>query len=101
IRHHLSLHSFPTRRSSDLIDNSRFIFQNIKADDFKYPLLVAPGAHVHVFDISEFGQNTTSKTSLFADLANRRLGGLFAGIDQARSEEHTSELLSLAYLVCR
>src|SRR5205823_14886669 len=66
--HHRDLHSFPTRRSSDLSEVA-------KNKLIGYPGLAVGGVGVIIL-------------LLF----------LFMG---ARSEEHTSELQSLAYLVCR
>src|SRR5437764_8214498 len=73
-RHHRNIHSFPTRRSSDL--------------------LLGIGA-VHV--------------QIACDVAHRKrqrdvvIGGaeLDGHVERQRSEEHTSELQSPMYLVCR
>src|SRR5687767_15319590 len=80
--HHRDLHSFPTRRSSDLANRGRL-------------------------DGSAGGEGP-SRSGRHADRpgANRRSGDGTAGEGPdssraARSEEHTSELQSLAYLVCR
>src|SRR5687767_15779686 len=70
---HPDLHSFPTRRSSDLLQEA-----------------IVDGA----FDV-----NPVRRDARLARVAE--LGGekTFDGL--VRSEEHTSELQSLAYLVCR
>src|SRR5205823_14795600 len=66
--HHRDLHSFPTRRSSDLYK----------------PIIVAyrNGAPVRLTDVAKVFDGTEN-------------------LGDVRSEEHTSELQSLAYLVCR
>src|SRR5205823_14860710 len=76
---HLALHSFPTRRSSDLKVDFRV---NL---DAALPKLM-------VTDIKRLQQiikNLLSNAFKFTHVGN------------VRSEEHTSELQSLAYLVCR
>src|SRR5205823_11031557 len=79
-RAHGHLHSFPTRRSSDL-EFRRAIAENY-AREFGVP--VSP-EHVMV------GSGAKPFEQFFCE----------AFLDPGRSEEHTSELQSLAYLVCR
>src|SRR5205823_14473770 len=98
-RHHPVLHSFPTRRSSDL------------AYGFVARVLTGP-------TLSPLGQLVTRVVTPWLGLPPKYVSGppkRFAqGIGVAfsttaailalgfgRSEEHTSELQSLAYLVCR
>src|SRR5206468_12021473 len=76
---HLDLHSFPTRRSSDLLRGRR-------GED-------ALTFHDHGVAASELG---VSADRLGLDVAVQRQPGC-----QARSEEHTSELQSRSDLVCR
>src|SRR5205823_12719271 len=87
---HRPLHSFPTRRSSDLLEPS---------DD--------PDAHDVVVqrDVPEpallaLRLKHEGRSLIPAAVA---IGALPVGPDGSllRSEEHTSELQSLAYLVCR
>src|SRR5687767_15301023 len=80
---HRDLHSFPTRRSSDLV----------------------AGRAEHRAGPGEIGRQ---RVGLGASTSLRVIGripvavGLDRGAGQPeRSEEHTSELQSLAYLVCR
>src|SRR5205809_5245593 len=82
-RHHLDLHSFPTRRSSDLS---------------------TPDAPTHMDSmsaLSDFLVRRCRPTCGFrtAEKAQELVGGThtWAG----RSEEHTSELQSRLHLVCR
>src|SRR5205823_14409567 len=80
--HHPHLHSFPTRRSSDLATKG-------VAMDSKFPLgdtVITSNAQItlHPEDVLRMQR----------DLSVARDDGV-------RSEEHTSELQSLAYLVCR
>src|SRR5205823_12843981 len=72
---HRHLHSFPTRRSSDLAAGRI-------------------GGPVAQHDLSVLGQPLAHRNP-----RGDALGDAMAGAD--RSEEHTSELQSLAYLVCR
>src|SRR5205823_11009729 len=90
---HPYLHSFPTRRSSDLVvaifkgttqvavstypANALSYLVPAGGDGFYYARVIADGA-------------TTGLLSQY-----------ILGVDLGRSEEHTSELQSLAYLVCR
>src|SRR5205823_8202031 len=98
---HRDLHSFPTRRSSDLQMTSP-----------QHRIFVS---HSHLDN--DFGTRLTQdlrrvlndESAVFYDV----LGGLHGGetwwekiveelsARDVRSEEHTSELQSLAYLVCR
>src|SRR5205823_10277303 len=94
------LHSFPTRRSSDLhwpdeADHRRAL-RPILAEAAGWPVTV------RLLDFANdkvppflFG----GPAGLAALLADR--DALTAQLRAIRSEEHTSELQSLAYLVCR
>src|SRR5205823_11113929 len=88
---HRHLHSFPTRRSSDL---------NPDCDDSgpgcAHPS--TPPSRSRVGSVS--GCTSKRRTS---GTARRRRGASCTRCTSARtrSEEHTSELQSLAYLVCR
>src|SRR5205823_13186733 len=87
---HQYLHSFPTRRSSDLghyIGNSGYM------EDEQAVLALAALAQ-------------PTRLQAFRLLVQNEPQGLPAGelarlLEVPRSEEHTSELQSLAYLVCR
>src|SRR5205807_5492126 len=86
--HHLHLHSFPTRRSSDL--GLRFVNPS-------KPLMAELASHHHL------------KTRVFESSGCHRVArqeygtrhGWFAALNALRSEEHTSELQSPCNLVCR
>src|SRR5205823_14098011 len=86
----LNLHSFPTRRSSDLGWRQG-------------ELLVAVLVH-EVMQVA-LGVQVLNLTLLQPDarpLGSGLRGGAASGsVPELRSEEHTSELQSLAYLVCR
>src|SRR5205823_14307021 len=97
---HRARRSFPTRRSSDLS-----VLPEILSRATKIPVSeVKDGSKVepdHVYVIP-------ANTSMVIEGGVLRLGartltrGIHMPIDQFfRSEEHTSELQSLAYLVCR
>src|SRR5947209_10669075 len=79
-RDHRDLHSFPTRRSSDLGNQ-------IAAEDAARPA-------VDDHEIEHLATRKEAHTPL-PDLPHQRL------IGRSRSEEHTSELQSRQYLVCR
>src|SRR5205814_9809305 len=90
---HAALHSFPTRRSSDLIALPRIyrIFNNAGQDP------PVNNAHFH-----------SNIKCLLADRRDklavppRHLNPVVRCVgDRFRSEEHTSELQSLRHLVCR
>src|SRR5690606_42059475 len=88
--HHRALHSFPTRRSSDLTDRSAFGW--------------ALSAALVGFGLGSWGGGW------LGDAVGRRWSLALAtvvfslatvGASTARSEEHTSELQSRENLVCR
>src|SRR5205823_13903440 len=97
---HRDLHSFPTRRSSDLIN---------------YRKCEKMGTLSANFYVEHGSNETPTKADYCDDLPRgprcRGLVGDFLRFDlrtqrrlpslYRRSEEHTSELQSLAYLVCR
>src|SRR5205823_14844605 len=98
---HQDLHSFPTRRSSDLNREGDVRFEaQARAKGFE-----GAGLALHVvhgdcqFTLRWFARERKFIRALnlfgniVADLGDDALG--------ERSEEHTSELQSLAYLVCR
>src|SRR5207253_10214338 len=83
------LHSFPTRRSSDLEGEkvqADWLFNFVKA-----PVPIRPWLQVRM---PTFG---------LADEEANTVVGYFEALDrvQVRSEEHTSELQSRGHLVCR
>src|SRR5205823_10254344 len=92
------LHSFPTRRSSDLEEGDavrRLLVRRLHLDDVALHPETPAAEHRVVADVLRVDQLPQHQVAvvLFADLED----------DHAlpRSEEHTSELQSLAYLVCR
>src|SRR5205823_9964601 len=84
-RPHPDLHSFPTRRSSDL--GSRREPSTAPGYDKR----VRPQCRIDVM----------ARHRPAADAAHRKRHGTIGSSISMRSEEHTSELQSLAYLVCR
>src|SRR5205823_11555101 len=95
--HHHHQHSFPTRRSSDLVTNSETppdVLQPDAGSLTRRSLRDAAVLHAdQQFRFTAFDSNM-DKSGLAA-LRNE------PGFVHIRSEEHTSELQSLAYLVCR
>src|SRR5205814_3413296 len=84
-RHHQALHSFPTRRSSDLERAARAM------EIFRVGVREPARANLDVVrQTYELGSKT-----LLDYIAEQRQDLLW------RSEEHTSELQSLRHLVCR
>src|SRR5205823_9867860 len=91
------LHSFPTRRSSDLTEASATA-----------ALQALPAGHRDHVDPLNKAWRTVPETSgasialaLETALQAKQLEAMSSVDVVVRSEEHTSELQSLAYLVCR
>src|SRR5205823_12560531 len=98
---HPILHSFPTRRSSDLDIENQVDF----ADVFQGVLIEIDELLCAEVESRLTGANAPGADDVGAGLT-RELGRHrtdYAGraVHEDRSEEHTSELQSLAYLVCR
>src|SRR5205823_10987094 len=96
---HLDLHSFPTRRSSDLSNE-----KNLRAYTGNGTRMMIRVVFVIVLPLRH--QTELVKGLIRAqkpDLAGRVAcrGEQQKPAAPCRSEEHTSELQSLAYLVCR
>src|SRR5205823_12496261 len=88
--------SFPTRRSSDLTTEPFFISVNSSVH-FLLPQFEQPGGLLTPGD----GQFTPAIFNPFDSWASMPAVSPRAAVARGRSEEHTSELQSLAYLVCR
>src|SRR5205823_10879078 len=93
--HHRQLHSFPTRRSSDLATANK---QKMKTYDVTVPIRSGmplyegdPGVEIKAWSALAKGDSANVSFLHF---------GAHTGT-HVRSEQHTSELQSLAYLVCR
>src|SRR5688572_32743951 len=87
--HHRDLHSFPTRRSSDLpVIKYRDVDDAVRrANDTRYGLS---------------GSVWTNNLERGAEVAARlEVGTAYVNQHHIRSEEHTSELQSQSNLVCR
>src|SRR5207244_13264318 len=91
----LSLYSFPTRRSSDLLSNS--LARSFQMQDLQqFIQRRVQGA--------SFNWNTHGGVDVSAPVRVRAVNGLLEGTKLTatlRSEEHTSELQSPDHLVCR
>src|SRR5205814_9910562 len=97
---HINLHSFPTRRSSDLVAKSLGRqFSNLNA--------LRHASLEQLTNTEDVGEVIAkSLFDWFGDPRNQQLLERLskAGLNfesQLRSEEHTSELQSLRHLVCR
>src|SRR5206468_13065364 len=93
----LSLHSFPTRRSSDLLDRADVVNVGLvdnAGNDF-------PDAVLN--DTRNFGPDFQVDEIIRRDARGNEKDRTQIGISyfRARSEEHTSELQSRSDLVCR
>src|SRR5205823_12155077 len=96
----LVLHPFPTRRSSDLaVAHETFLAESLTLDATtgRTPQLEDDALFR---EISRNVQVTDSGNNLFV-VSYKNRNPKVAQQVVARSEEHTSELQSLAYLVCR
>src|SRR5207253_8625231 len=94
---HPDLHSFPTRRSSDLSKNQQWSAQ-IKGD-LQTHSVWSDGSG----SIQEMAEAAAERGYKYLAITDHSKGLKIAGgIDeQQRSEEHTSELQSRGHLVCR
>src|SRR5205823_12376480 len=95
---HRALHSFPTRRSSDLSRRENSVAKSLYSDDSVVGGGV-PGTFSPFIEAATTRNPRTRETS--ASVASRAISRRITGSSRSRSEEHTSELQSLAYLVCR
>src|SRR5207253_8672411 len=96
---HRDLHSFPTRRSSDLVLgdwNDDLYTSIVPAHDSPYQNFVSDSAHywfvTKTLTDQHLGSTTSHPSMIDHHLVTRAV---------KRSEEHTSELQSRGHLVCR
>src|SRR5438034_425188 len=93
-----ALHSFPTRRSSDLLVSSRLGgASSMKLQETIWRKKCRVGRSSK--SVHQIGGTTFSTSGMKPSSATRRLG--LCGCRPWRSEEHTSELQSHSDLVCR
>src|SRR5205823_8687334 len=98
---HCALLSFPTRRSSDLDTTEDASHANRAATAVDHDGGAIHGAGEHANPAREFRRLEEGERS-GRDLVHARVGFQTNPVRLLfRSEEHTSELQSLAYLVCR
>src|SRR5205823_10748881 len=95
-----NLHSFPTRRSSDLAYQAR---RDVLVDGLNRLGWPCERPRGTMFVWARIPERYHAMGSLeFCKFALREAKvALSPGVGFGRSEEHTSELQSLAYLVCR
>src|SRR5437868_13180572 len=84
---HRDLHSFPTRRSSDLSAKGRFQFSALR------------NAAVRFSRVN--GKSTCTRAAAGRSVLPKEVESVISAIGVMRSEEHTSELQSRFDLVCR
>src|SRR5438132_6189912 len=86
---HRNLHSFPTRRSSDLFAPAQF-------------LSLEHTAHPKLFEDQNYVWNALKQISSYLQFRLKpAVLGEIVNSSKSRSEEHTSELQSHSDLVCR
>src|SRR5205823_14472368 len=90
---HSDLHSFPTRRSSDLLVAN--------SETLNSPSTVTAGGDSTVSIPDAVASVQAACASMPSTCGVNALSTKVAALYPTRSEEHTSELQSLAYLVCR
>src|SRR5205823_13700087 len=95
------LHSFPTRRSSDL--NDKLVEENRRLTTLPPSPDRGPAARELAAVRDDLAKARAENERLKqSTVPATELGALQQRVTRAeRSEEHTSELQSLAYLVCR
>src|SRR5690606_40058231 len=95
--YHLDLHSFPTRRSSDLATHSgQVIFADWSDVGYGYLVIIQNSQF-----ITYYAHNTSFNVNS-GDFVGRGSVVAWSGsTGNSRSEEHTSELQSRENLVCR
>src|SRR5205823_14643824 len=95
-RPHRDLHSFPTRRSSDL-KRAEALRDGVR---LHVAVVVLARPHISAWPLQRSRDHVVDQPVFIRD---RRLLEVMLelGLENLRSEEHTSELQSLAYLVCR
>src|SRR5690606_39373829 len=91
--HHLYLHSFPTRRSSDLSNILFGNLQKITSEQLGLPPVLMAAANSSG---GVMGKMIDAQSIVVASTATN-----WYGHEGSRSEEHTSELQSREKLVCR
>src|SRR5205823_13853157 len=95
---HQDLHSFPTRRSSDLVGIAASVPSFMMMADQRQHAVQRRQRPADLFTTGRMGTHDLPLFGVqFAWLEEHGIGDA----DLPRSEEHTSELQSLAYLVCR
>src|SRR5205823_7776129 len=97
----LVLHSFPTRRSSDLGVVLFFAFntfrKHIPDEEQKLEFKVRLKYKLNDRYRQLVAKSPEGRSNAVAALLEKELGPLMDKMNQVRSEEHTSELQSLAY----
>src|SRR5207253_11051627 len=97
---HLSLHSFPTRRSSDL-GASMILAGDLGGTKSNLAIFTSEGGRLHAVAEQSFLNHSYAGIE---EIVKEFLAGHDCIVTQAclgRSGEHTSELQSRGHLVCR
>src|SRR5690606_41598082 len=94
---HRDLHSFPTRRSSDLDDIYRRMEKNYGTE----LAFFAEDAQIHLLCITTFTRSATGNLQADTQSLMTVDAQWLPFENRERSEEHTSELQSRENLVCR
>lgn len=82
---------------SNFVDAACLVAEEEEADDLEDFFAVAPGTNVDVLDICELGNKGCGHPGLFANFAERCIGGLFSVVDQTFGKsEHQLARMFLA-----
>src|SRR5205823_14407953 len=96
-----ALNSFPTRRSSDLVARALDDLAEPPAGLRRVQAVRIGGGSLHVVDLPACEVRAADIPALALAVRCQNEGSLSRADQYSRSEEDTSELQSLAYLVCR
>src|SRR5205085_5388461 len=99
--HHPSLHSFPTRRSSDLcfVNGERLFLKGTNQGPTRQALAEATGDEIAA-DVRLARETGLDLLRVHAHVSRPELYDAADAAGVLRSEEHTSELQSQSNLVC-
>src|SRR5205823_11363438 len=93
--------SFPTRRSSDLLGGSGVAQVQGSESQKAQGLAIPATTRFPLWDASQVSASSKSSKRFSQIMQHQPLSPGITHLQLPRSEEHTSELQSLAYLVCR
>src|SRR5690606_41470708 len=98
---HRDLHSFPTRRSSDLSKSDHLVYEDRDFKKYHWDQSKYNRVREGDFFLYRRPQKASEIKNQFYLYGAGRIAKIIAPNDIPRSEEHTSELQSRENLVCR